>query len=558
MDSSRPSALPDWSAVPNNSEEDRRFLNLRLAYFGGLGFILSACMVVVRLCVGRLVGFGVGRQLGRPEMVTHLLAMLVFGAEWLLCRRGRRSSWQLNLLDVGTVLGALCMYGYSLAVTPAAVLPASSAGVASRDPGFEPALFMMLITLLVVITRAVIVPGTGRRTLWVSIASSCPALAVASIAVHAPWEEAGVPWSLVGGVMYVAAWSGLAVAAATLASRVIYGLSQRVRNAMELGQYTLEEKIGEGGMGIVYRARHALLRRPTAVKLLPRERAGERSIRRFEQEVQLTSALTHPNTISIYDYGRTPDGVFYYAMEYLEGVSLQDLITHDGPQSAGRVIHVLKQLCGALQEAHAVGLVHRDVKPANIVLCVRGGIADFVKVLDFGLVKEMNESSQAMSIGDAVVGTPMYLAPEAITDPNRIDARTDLYALGGVAYELLTGKPVFEGASVLEVCAKHLHEAPVPPSKKGGRPIPSALETLVLSCLAKNPDDRPASAAQILNGLDASPGLEPWNPVEAARWWDERAPRILASLKADRCADPAASGRRTVHVDLTRRHGSLG
>lgn len=213
------------------------------------------------------------------------------------------------------------------------------------------------------------------------------------MAAHAPKNVGDIEWSPLVNMIYVAAWSAVAVSIATLTSRVIYGLAQRARVATELGQYTLEEKIGEGGMGVVYRARHALLRRPTALKVLPRELAGERSIQRFEREVQLTSALSHPNTIAIYDYGRSPDGVFYYVMEYLDGITLEELVTHDGPQPTGRVVHLLKQVCGALQEAHEVKLIHRDVKPANIVLCVRGGVADYIKVLDFGLVKQTAEAS---------------------------------------------------------------------------------------------------------------------------------------------------------------------
>jgi CHASE1-domain containing sensor protein len=252
----------------------------------------------------------------------------------------------------------------------------------------------------------------------------------------------------------------------------IRSLRRQVSDARRLGQYDLERKLGQGGMGTVYRARHALLRRPTAIKLLPMEKVGAQAIARFEREVQHTSSLTHPNTVSIYDYGRTPDGVFYYAMEYLDGVDLQDLVDQTGPQDPRRVVHVLKQVAGALSEAHPQGLVHRDVKPANIVLCERGGVRDTVKVFDFGLVKDITSTDVSQSTAATIIGTPLYMAPEAVTAPEAVGPSADLYALGAVAYFLLTGVPPFHGQSVVEVCSQHVHQAPVPPSVKLGRSVP--------------------------------------------------------------------------------------
>jgi serine/threonine-protein kinase len=288
-----------------------------------------------------------------------------------------------------------------------------------------------------------------------------------------------------------------------------------VKKAMQLGQYHLESKIGEGGMGAVYRASHTLLRRPTAIKLM-RAQTGPAAAR-FEREVQLTAGLTHPNTIAVYDYGRTPDGVFYYAMEFLEGISLEDLVREFGPQRPSRVVHVLLQMCGALEEAHNAGLVHRDIKPANVMLTRRGGVHDVVKVLDFGLVKEVEGAGGAGSTSNvgAVLGTPHYMAPEAIVAPSTVDRRADIYAMGATAYALLTGGHVFDGANVLALCSQHLYDAPPKPRAKHPD-IPEALETVVLECLEKKPEDRPSSAAALATKLRAC-GVTEWTSEDAAR-----------------------------------------
>jgi serine/threonine-protein kinase len=317
---------------------------------------------------------------------------------------------------------------------------------------------------------------------------------------------------------------------ATVASHTIFGLRQQVRKAMQLGQYTLLRKIGEGGMGVVWEAKHAFLRRRTAVKLLPAERAGEEAIARFEREVQITSTLTHPNTIAIYDYGRSADGVFYYAMEYLDGIDLQALVDRDGPQPPGLVAHVLVQLCDALSEAHGVGLIHRDVKPANVILCERGGQPLVAKVLDFGLVKRIDGESGDVKLSQAnmLIGTPLYMAPEALASPDRMDARSDLYSVGALGYVLLTGQPVFAGARPLEVFAQHMHSRPVPPSERLGEPIPADLEAIVLECLEKDPSLRPKSAAELSARLAATEAKKAFGPADAREAWD-RCRELMAS-----------------------------
>jgi serine/threonine protein kinase len=301
----------------------------------------------------------------------------------------------------------------------------------------------------------------------------------------------------------------------------------------QLGQYTLQEKIGEGGMGVVYRATHAMLRRPAAIKLLSKERAGEADLVRFEREVQLTSRLAHPNTVSIFDYGRTSEGVFYYAMEYLDGMDLDRLIKADGPLEAPRAIRILASVCGALEEAHALGLVHRDIKPANVVLTERADEPDVVKVVDFGLVRSIeNQQSTASDFNTAIIGTPLYLAPEAVTSPETIDGRADLYAVGAVAYYLLTGKPVFEAATVVELCSKHLLEQPVSPSKRLGKALAADLEALVLACLAKDREARPASAATLRAALLRCEDARRYDPVALRSWWNGRGAELRASSTA--------------------------
>jgi serine/threonine protein kinase len=302
---------------------------------------------------------------------------------------------------------------------------------------------------------------------------------------------------------------------------VLDRMRSQVDRAQKLGRYELMRKVGEGGMGAVYLARHAMLRRPTAIKLLRPETSSEESLIRFEREVQVTSALTHPNTISIYDYGRTPEGVFYYAMEYLEGLTLGHLVEHDGAQPPARVVHIMKQVCASLAEAHATGLIHRDLKPANVMLCEQGRVLDFVKVLDFGLVRTLaNEESIAVTQLDSLTGTPLYLSPEAVENPESLDQRADLYQLGAIAYYLLTGRHVFKGQNVVEVVGQHLHSEPEPPSKALGKPLPPELEAIVLRCLAKRPEDRPDDAFALGRAFSEC-GVEPWTQSDAEAWWSK-------------------------------------
>jgi serine/threonine-protein kinase len=242
-------------------------------------------------------------------------------------------------------------------------------------------------------------------------------------------------------------------------------------------------------------------------------------VARFEREVQLTAQLTHPNTVAVYDFGRTPDDLFYYAMEYLHGINLADLVDQTGPQPAGRVIHALQQVCGSLSEAHAIGLIHRDIKPANIILCNRGGVQDFVKVVDFGIVKVIDGNATQLTQTGMLSGTPLYIAPEALRDPGQVDARIDVYALGGVAYFMITGRTIFpEDLSLVDVLTHQLGTVPVVPSRIIDG-VPADLEGLIMRCLEKDPDARPASTGELFAELSDLHDAGSWDRHKAEKWW---------------------------------------
>ncbi|MEY4691506.1 MAG: hypothetical protein RIT19_1831 [Verrucomicrobiota bacterium] len=331
--------------------------------------------------------------------------------------------------------------------------------------------------------------------------------------------------------------------------------------ARQLGQYTLIAKIGEGAMGSVYRARHALLRRETAVKLLLPDRADDDLLRQFEHEVQLTCRLTHPNTIQVFDYGHTADGIFYYAMELLEGLTLQDLVDRFGPLPEARAVHLLRQAAESLREAHGIGLIHRDIKPGNLFLCERGGLPDTLKVLDFGLVQETSTQSGIPGrTGDSgkatsrFLGTPLYMAPETIRQPGHGDVASDVYALSVVAFVLVTGRHPFPASSVEEVWRHHLETPPPRPSECGAPDLSECLDRLILDGLSKDPAQRPVDMGAFLDRLSRSPVAEAWTAQRRRDWWQRFVPgphsttprgsrRTEATIRIDlslRSEDPAS------------------
>jgi CHASE1-domain containing sensor protein len=339
----------------------------------------------------------------------------------------------------------------------------------------------------------------------------------------APSAPAGPPWPIaIVGVL------GSILAAAVVFAVLRWRMLRRqLAHARRLGQYHLEQEIGRGGMGTVFRARHELLRRATALKLLTAPPDDAAALARFEREVRLTAELTHPNTIAIFDYGHTPDGRFYYAMEYIDGVTLHDVLEHDGEQSIARTIHLVKQVAGALREAHEVGLVHRDLKPSNLMITRRGGVADFVKVLDFGVVKQIGRPDVGGDGGAS--GTVGYSAPEALLG-QAVDHRADLYSIGVTWYALLTLRLPFIATGEQEVAAAQVRGAAVPVDRL--RPgLPPALVALVMQCLELDPARRVASAQALLDAIDGL-GLPAWTAADAEAWWETRAPAIVAARRA--------------------------
>jgi eukaryotic-like serine/threonine-protein kinase len=535
---------PRSSPVVETSEEGRAFFQSRVALFWKVIFFII------------LYGSGLGAigAVAKPGVDLFITLASTANAAffWWLSRRGERSIRSSRLIEssglfTNSIIGALT--GRYLLVGFARDHSILSADGAMMADGYVSMLQLFGMAMMVAI-RASLIPSTPRRTIAVTALFGIPMILVTSILV--PTAEGGLDWRPRDSGAYpwlpvtiVMMW-GFAVITCTVITRVIYGLRAEVREARRLGQYVLERKLGEGGMGEVYRARHGMMRRPSAIKLLRADRAGEINLHRFEREVQLTARLTHPNTITIFDYGRTHDGLFYYAMELLDGATLQKVVAVGGAQPAGRVVRILAMLCGALTEAHAIGLIHRDIKPANIMLCTQGGERDVVKLLDFGLVKEFEvDRDVKLTAASAVVGTPQYMAPESILQPESVDARADIYALGAVAYYLLAGVDVFDGKSVVEICSQHLHQQPVPPSMHGVT-IPPDLEAVVLACLNKKPDQRPQSAAELRRRVEAC-AVEPWDSDGARTWWVEHQPDL------DRDAAESTGQLRTIAVDGAHR-----
>jgi serine/threonine-protein kinase len=522
--------------TPGSATLGHAFLQERVAAYALCGFLLGliffAFRTIMSLATGRLSG-------SHPTFTYHAAGMSVYLVVWLIARRGHYRLLTIRVLDHSATFLCAILYGFMANYMPV---------------GYRPDYILLVCLTYILVTRSTLVPSTAVRTailaffigIILEIACYLGSAGVDLSDLPAYLQKELAPRTC---VIRTGAWWLLTTTLAMMTSHVVYGLHREIHRVRHLGQYALEEKLGEGGMGVVYRASHATLRRPTAVKLLAPEKAGAVTIARFEREVRQTARLTHPNTVTIYDYGRTPEGLFYYAMELLEGATLEQLVEQCGPQPAARVVHIASQIASALCEAHLMGLIHRDVKPANVIISERHGVGDVAKVVDFGLVKELENAKVQLSQAGVVTGTPLYLAPEAITDPDKIDARVDLYALGALMYYLLAGENVFRAPSTMEVCAHHLHTPPAPIAERAR--LSPELAVLVMECLAKNPAQRPQSAESVLERLQSTPEAGTWIGRDAHAWWKANGDKL--SNKRPRTPGSAQS---TMAIDFQNRGGS--
>jgi serine/threonine-protein kinase len=481
---------------------------------GALALVVAIATLIIGtiLQFGRapaVLGAGVRMGVNAADVALSLALYFAIAKAWVTPKR----ALELGLgYQVGRgLLSAIVFHAHTM-------VP----GVSVR--GWTPiAVWAMLFPL--------IVPSSPRRVVIGTLATvAMDPLALWAITL------AGAPRPATSELVQMLFPSAMVIAFAPIAARIVYGLTLKVREAREMGSYRLVEKLGQGGMGEVWRAEHRMLARGAAIKLIHPGALGagegthaSEMVKRFEREAQATATLRSPHTIEVYDYGLAADGTFHYVMELLDGFSLQTLVARFGPLPPERVVHFLRQACHSLAEAHAAGLVHRDVKPANMFVCRLGLDLDFVKVLDFGLVKLQGpqaHGAEALTVEGAFTGTPGYMPPEIALGAEPVDGRADIYALGCVAYWLLTGQRVFEGSNPMQVIVDHARTPPVPPSKRARQAIPAELERIVMRCLEKDPGQRPASASELSRELQAL-GIEAlWTEARAREWWRAHQPSV--------------------------------
>jgi serine/threonine protein kinase len=484
----------------------------------GIMSLLGAVLWVLGVTLGHLAARSLypntsrWRQFDLTDGVAVISVIVSLGLYAFIRRRDRDPKFILNLglaYMVYTALALGAMFHFGDFAPTRAVYPEIS-----------------WVAAVVLIFSAIVPTPPGKMLIVGLIAVSMNPLAMIIAKAQGVWNFG--PWSRVLVMHY---HDYILVGAATVISHVVTQLGHKVSKARALGSYQLGELLGRGGMGEVYKATHRMLARPAAIKLIRPEMLGgidaeaaKLAVTRFRREAEAAANLRSQHTVELYDFGVTDDETLYLVMEFLEGMDLETLVRETGPIPAGRVIYILRQVCESLDEAHSFGLVHRDIKPANIHLGRVGLRHDFVKVLDFGLVKEVTSPSTGQSLatipGQMALGTPAYMAPEmALGEP--VDGRADIYAVGCVAYYLLTGQLVFEAEKAFQMIAKHLQSAPIPPSQRTDRPVPPELERLVLKCLAKDAAQRPQSAALLAEALSWIPA-GPWTEADAKKWWDAR------------------------------------
>lgn len=439
---------------------------------------------------------------------------------WLASRPGIPARLKLYAALGFEVLGS---FGIAIAEYQHVTAPIQQSVIGS--PGFGlswVAAFVLLFSVVVPMPPRVMLLSTSFAV------ATVPLVYAAGIAlgINRPLERGEFFFFLVFPYLIIVIMS-------YVGSRIVYRLGAAVREAREMGSYRLVERLGAGGMGEVWRAQHRMLARPAAIKLIRPEVLGARDpgtrdllLRRFEREAQATALMCSAHTLALYDFGVADDGTFYYVSELLDGFDLDQLVKRFGPVPAERAVHFLRQICASLAEAHDAGLIHRDIKPANVYSCRYGRDVDFIKVLDFGLVQRrpVEVGAGELTAEEGPSGTPAFMAPEQAVGEGRVDARSDLYAVGGVAYWLLTGTLVFRGATPLETIVMQVQRQPEPPSHRTELPIPPELEAIVLDCLSKKPGDRPQTADELAARLAAVPLAREWTEGRAREWWDRHLP----------------------------------
>jgi serine/threonine-protein kinase len=496
------------SLAPDTIAEGVRRLGwLALAY--AIGNITGP---FARLVLGAVAGRVHVSDMGTPDLVGLVSVIMALG---VFAAVRRRALPPKRLLDVGLVFQVIGALGFAVREFSHG-LPPTAGG-----------LFFVPVECVWLVAYPLLVPNTPAKILIASLLAA--SMGPLGLAVSA---GTGHRVPLVDAATYFLTTSYPSAILAYLLARVVHRFNLQWKNARDVGSYELIERIGEGGMGEVWRAQHRLLARPAAIKLIrgsllgESARAREALVRRFEREARETAALGSTHTIQVYDFGVTDEGDFYYVMELLEGLSLERLVREFGPVEPARTVYLLRQVCHSLGEAHARGLVHRDVKPPNIFVCRLGPDDDFVKVLDFGLVKHAvgSETHTMLSLEGTAVGTPAYMAPEVALGRRDVDGRADIYSLGCVAYYMLTGEPVFSADTPVATVIAHVQNAPVPPSRRSEFRISPALDRLIMDCLAKEPDARPASPAVLSERLAAAVSQDAWTDEGARRWWDRHEP----------------------------------
>jgi serine/threonine-protein kinase len=510
---------PSHGSLPRLTGEIRDLVEIRLHEVALL--VTGGWSMVLLLCLSGFDGLFNLAHLGVGCIAAMAVTTFVFVACWASLRIGPRFSlgW-LRAYEAVFLWGSVLCAAW---LRYAAVGHALEQSPLDRFMVLYASALSSLIWMTVFVIYGIFAPNTGRRLLLMNLGVAGVLLAVEAVLwTGRPPSDRGLFFSsLLITLMAVFLGVGIATYGSfKLGSAHAEAVSAR-RQLRELGRYRLIRRLGAGAMGEVYLAEHTLLRRPCAVKLIrPSGVEGETQVARFAREVQATAALTHPNTVEIYDYGRAEDGTFYYAMEYLPGFNLDQLGTQHGPLPPGRVIHLLRPVCGALREAHGLGLVHRDIKPANIIVCQRGGIHDVVKLLDFGLVRTIDARAGEGKLTQegAIAGTPEYMSPEQAEGSVALDGRSDIYSLGAVAYFLLTGRPPFQKATALQLLFAHVREA-VQPIRALRPEVPAELEAVVLRCLEKERGRRFADVASLEQALAECQRGVPWTEEQAAEWW---------------------------------------